>query len=937
MFRKALVIGSNGPANYGRLRFAVDDSTRIADVLGNEKYGFDVSRLEPGFDHITVIDRLTIIAKSCNEQDILIFYFSGHGECREGDLFLLLDETEPKNLTLSALPISWVINIFNHCKAKNKLLILDCCYADACRNTTFKGGEQSISNQPISNLQTITIDPKNYLALLASDHLARTREIEIEHKNSALQGGFLTIHLYLALTDRFSELDKDRDGKITVEDLKNWLSEQVNEYNGRKEKDQHIPTPMLRGSTQGPFYLNLQSNLRGNRNESNKDICPYQGLEPFSRKASDFFCGRENVVEELKHKLEKSNFIFLAGASGSGKSSVVQAKVSPYLEGLGWRVLNPIVPWTDPVSKLKIEITQQLFPELPSVEAQGIAQKIESDGLGVLANLLNSANKTLIIIDQFEEVFTASSCNKEQQDKFIDILAKFINSSESRLAVIATIRADFIDNCLNYSPLTRIIQNHTIWIPPLQPDEIQEIIVKPADLQGGYTFQSGLPDLIIRDIGVEENFLPLLEFALKELWNLKDEKTLEITFDHYKQLGGEQVYKLGGVLGALNKRAEEIFTTFSEREKIWAKRVFVRLVRTGLESRDTRQRQSKQNILELARNYLEDRQLIESVLNKLIRERLIVTGRDPNSGITWIDLAHEALMDGWLRFSNWRKEDREVRRLLDRLEDEHREWLRHTKDANFLAGQGLLAQIKEKSLELSPQLYDSLEEFIQESEEAERGRNLAHNSALEEYKKKAELEIKSYQLEAKERHLESREFQLMLEVELKTKRVELQAFCREADTYKQQNEQLLRIVEKFAAEPPQRQIVVSNYTENIPERNVYNFSASSGDILVGGDRIGRDKSIVFQYSRQNLAEAAAEIRQLLEQLSTDYPNNTPTEKMHLSVQVLKEIEKKPELSSMVIQMLKSVGSEALAEAIDHPSAKVAIAALKAFLYPDESS
>ena len=106
----------------------------------------------------------------------------------------------------------------------------------------------------------------------------------------------------------------------------------------------------------------------------------------------------------------------------------------------------------------------------------------------------------------------------------------------------------------------------------------------------------------------------------------------------------------------------------------------MRLVRTGLESRDTRQRQSKQNILELARNYLEDRQLIESVLNKLIRERLIVTGRDPNSGITWIDLAHEALMDGWLRFSNWRKEDREVRRLLDRLEDEHREWLRHTKE-----------------------------------------------------------------------------------------------------------------------------------------------------------------------------------------------------------------------------------------------------------------
>ncbi|MBD1858590.1 caspase family protein [Leptolyngbya boryana FACHB-1624] len=931
-------MGSNGPANYGQLRYAVDDAARIADVLGNEKYCFDVSRLESEFDRSAVLDRLTTIAKSCRKQDTLIFYFSGHGECRDGELFLLLDTTEPENLALSALPISWIIDTFNHCKAENKLLVLDCCYADAGRNTTFKGGGQPISSQLVSASQRITIEPQNYLALLAGDHLERTQEIKIEYKRSTLHGGFLTTHLYLALTDRFNELDRDKDGKITVDDLKDWLYDQANKYNGEREKDQHIPCPMLRGKAQGPFYLNLQPNLNNNLNELDKDICPYQGLEPFSRKSSYFFCGRENVVEEVKYKLEKSNFIFLAGASGSGKSSVVQAKISPDLERLGWKVLNPIVPWTDPVSKLKIEITQQLFPALNPTQAQEIAQKIESDGLGILADLLNDTSKILIIIDQFEEVFTASSCNKDQQDKFIGILSKFINSSESKLAVIATIRADFIDNCLGDSSLTRIIQNHTIWIPPLQSNEIKEVIVKPADLQGGYKFQSGLPDLIIRDIGSEENFLPLLEFALKELWNLRDKENLEITFEHYKQLGNGQDrqsidgegYKLGGVLGALNQRAEEIFTTFNEHEKAWVKRVFVRLVRTGLESRDTRQRQSKKNILELARNDLEDQQLIESVLNKLIRERLIVTDRDPNSGVAWIDLAHEALMDGWIRFSNWRKEDREVRRLLDRLEDEHREWLRHAKDGKFLAGQGLLAQAKEKSLELSTHLYDSLEEFIKESEVAEKNRNLVHSSALEEYKKEAELEIKRYQLEAKERHLELKESQLKFEVELRTKEVELQAFRREADMYKQQSEQLLRII----VEPPKT--VIRNYIQEIPERHIINISGNSGEITVG-DRIGGDKNLVFQYSRQNLAEAAAEIRQLLEQLSTDYSNNTPTEKMHLGAQVLEEIDKKPELRSRVIQVLKEAGSDALAEAIDHPAVKVVIAGIEGFLHPDESS
>lgn len=263
MLRKALVIGSNGPDNYGQLQHAVSDSIRIANVLSSERYCFDVSRLEPGTDPTTALNRLTTIAKSCNRQDTLIFYFSGHGECRDGDLFLLLDTTEPENLPLSALPISWIIQTFNYCKAENKLLVLDCCYADAGRNNPFKsGGAEQIINQPLSVLQKITVDPQNYLALLAGDHLEKTREIEIEHKSSKLQGGFLTVHIYLALTDRFDEVDGDDDGKITVDDLKNWLFIQANEYNNKREKAYHIPRPMLRGRTEGPFYLNLQSNLQ---------------------------------------------------------------------------------------------------------------------------------------------------------------------------------------------------------------------------------------------------------------------------------------------------------------------------------------------------------------------------------------------------------------------------------------------------------------------------------------------------------------------------------------------------------------------------------------------------------------------------------------------------------------------------------------------------
>jgi hypothetical protein len=136
--------------------------------------------------------------------------------------------------------------------------------------------------------------------------------------------------------------------------------------------------------------------------------------------------------------------------------------------------------------------------------------------------------------------------------------------------------------------------------------------------------------------------------------------------------------------------------------------------------KDTRQRQPKQKLLEMTgNNRLEDQQFINIVLNELINGRLLVTGRD-SGGEAWVDLAHEALIDGWEQFKIWCQEDRELGLLIDRVEDNLREWLNHDKDDQFLMLWGLLAQVREKWLELEPYLPYSAKEFYQRSINYER-------------------------------------------------------------------------------------------------------------------------------------------------------------------------------------------------------------------------
>ena len=425
--------------------------------------------------------------------------------------------------------------------------------------------------------------------------------------------------------------------------------------------------------------------------ELEEEICPYQGLEAFTPETRQFFYGRQDTVVLLEQKLDTFNFVPVIGPSGSGKSSVVRAGLVPSLEASGWRVLEPVKPRVNPMASLELVISM-LFQRATDIKK---AQRLlHQQGLPPILEMLQTSTtsppaKTLLVIDQFEEVFTLCAIESERS-RFIDCITVVQTLANSPLAIVTTMRADFVEPWLDYGDLVQTIQNQAVWLGRLQGENLRQAIEQPAkDL--GYRFGPGLLDFILRDVQEEKNCLPLLEFALTELWEQRNRQNKELSLTTYTAMQG--------LKGALNKRAEEVYNDdlTTDEERTWAKRLCLELVRVGPDIKDTRQPQPRKELLALAKTE-DDREVIQEVIEALVEGRLLVTTKGDD-----VDLAHEALMMGWERFAEWRQQDRDFRRLLQRIKDAYREWKTYEQNDKFLLSEGLLFQLE--SAEENWQIY----------------------------------------------------------------------------------------------------------------------------------------------------------------------------------------------------------------------------------------
>jgi hypothetical protein len=359
---------------------------------------------------------------------------------------------------------------------------------------------------------------------------------------------------------------------------------------------------------------------------------PYQGLNAFTPATQRFFFGREAEIATLIEKLAQSNFVPVVGPSGIGKSSVVRAGLWPQAQNFGWPVIV-MKPDDEPMPRLRLAIKDWLETQpISAAQRQKLCTIFDRQGLPELVKHLPGKETLLLVVDQFEEVFTLrkQTADESQQrhvaeetpQPLADEQAQFLQQliavgaqPQSRLKIVTTLRSDFIDPWLSTGQPPSVVQEQTVYLGPLQGQNLQDAIVKPAERQG-YRFGEGLLTLILKDVAEEPNSLPLLEFALTELWERRD------TTNHV--LSAAAYTAMGGLKGALDRRAEAEYSKLPAPEQAWAKKICLELVRLGRDEKDTRRRRAQADILDLAKDDL-DRETIEYVIRDFVEGRLLVT------------------------------------------------------------------------------------------------------------------------------------------------------------------------------------------------------------------------------------------------------------------------------------------------------------------------
>ena len=675
MARYALVVGITDYTNQlSNLTKPATDAEAVAQVLKTHGDFEDIAVLKGKVSTNKLAEALKTLLQQQAVKNEALIYFTGHGITVYDSLGTQQAYLATSDLTIvtqgkqiieqtGGISLLSLNNLIRDSDLSSLVVLLDCCHSG-----------EFLERNLIEKTLTAFISQRDYY------FIAACRGFQQAYAKKSEQHSIFTTALLAGLS---AENTNDR-GQVTGDRLFDILA---TELKGSGQE------PIRMGWGRSITLINHNIQTQAQTFEV-KEECPYQGLKAFEAEQKQFFFGRKQVVRKILGKLAQNPFVPIIGPSGSGKSSVVQAGLIPELDRSVWQILPPIKPGFQPLQELR-GVLKAFFPGARKERLLWELITNEANPLPVILEYLTGAEKFLLVVDQFEELFTVSVA--EQKQRFIELLTQVVEMTDSRLKVVITMRSDFLEPCSDYPSLNKLIENQLVLMPRITGVDLKETITEPAKLQG-HNVEEGLLLKILEDVGKEPGYLPLMEFALTRLWEKRDQQKHQLTLEEYENFQG--------LTGALNFHAENVYfyedyqqdcptQERNEQEKDWIGQILLRLLRTGEGEKDTRQRQAKAELLDIAGNDQEQQQLLSELIDEgLVKGRLLVAGKD-EQGKAWIDLAHEALIEGWERFAQWRQQDRDLRRLRDRLADALREWLNKGENEKYLMQGGLLAEVRE--------------------------------------------------------------------------------------------------------------------------------------------------------------------------------------------------------------------------------------------------
>ncbi|MEM9565319.1 MAG: BTAD domain-containing putative transcriptional regulator [Actinomycetota bacterium] len=447
---------------------------------------------------------------------------------------------------------------------------------------------------------------------------------------------------------------------------------------------------------------------------------PFVGLRPFDQGDSADFHGRDGLVTQLVSRLERgARLVALVGASGSGKSSVLGAGFVPAIRAGAiagsdrWLVVR-MVPGNEPF----LELTSALRRADVEGAATAGADLVDSGDDGLLRACQRRRRPdrptVLLVIDQFEELFTLGS-SPDLRARFVRNLEVAVDDAAGDVLVAIALRADFYAAPLAHPRFATQIAEGIVNVVPLTLDELEAAAARPAE-RAGMTLEPALLVHLLADVAGETGGLPLFQYALTELFERRAGRTLTLT----------EFRAMGGVSGALARRAEDLFLGLDEPQRRAAKQILLRMV--TITDRDTwsRRRLTATELLELDAEPL----ALQAVLDRLGAHRLVTFDRDPVTGSPTVEVAHEALLSEWPRLQQWIRDGEDDVRQHARLAAAHAEWRTAGEHDDYLLTGERLADYEQWAVDTIVLPTSDERRFLQRSvehrrhqQDAERERN----------------------------------------------------------------------------------------------------------------------------------------------------------------------------------------------------------------------
>jgi WD40 repeat protein len=393
------------------------------------------------------------------------------------------------------------------------------------------------------------------------------------------------------------------------------------------------------------------------------DVSPYRGLDAFREEDADLFFGREQDTARLVQRLRSTRFLAVIGASGSGKSSLVQAGLIPAVRrgalpaGEAWRVIH-LVPGPRPLAALAARLAQLPGAGAPSAADLGADERALDLAVARALEGRPAGERVLMVVDQLEEAFTL--CPDEgERAAFLGNLVYASTIPGGRAVVVVAMRADFYQRLAEHPELRALAAAQQMLVGPMDARGLRRAIEEPAK-RAGLELEPGLTRRILTDVSDRPGTLPLLEYLLLELWQRRRGRMLTL----------EAYAASGGVEGALARRANAVYGGMSPERQAIARRVLLRLTVPGEGTEDTRRRAEMRELVTRPGEEGE----VEAVVGALAEARLLTTGRDDAAGEPVVEVTHEALIRGWPELRGWINDDREQLRQHRRLSDAAAEW-----------------------------------------------------------------------------------------------------------------------------------------------------------------------------------------------------------------------------------------------------------------------